>query len=264
MNVQEMQHVIHGVFNSDGTVDLIGVANRTHYIAPTQIQESAGPRTCGIMINSKVIDRQIVQMTDVVRNKMLQTHVPKNEDDHVAEEDSVIALMQDCVNKHVEYILTAPAKENVGFVHYVEEYFPSIKNDLINDSTTMLYLEAKFAETTGMLGECLQPAIADLENNGCLIDKIENFAVGQYDSYYVLVGDNPDAPYTDDPADGPHVREPYNPNDNPYREQARLEREQELQLAMLPPEDRESYLRTINSPLSVTKEQIGLGLNDDT
>lgn len=199
-------------------------------------------RTCGIMINSKTVDRQVQQMTDVIRNKMLQTHVPKDEDDVVAEEDSVIVLVNECVNKHVEYILSGPPKENLGFGHYVKEYFPSVDEAITNDPTTMNYLEAKFAETTGILGTALAPAIEDLSFNGCAIDSIEGFAVGQDNCYYVLVGDNPDYQAELTEADGPHQPVPYNPEENPLREEARLERERELQVAMLPPEDRQAYL----------------------
>ena len=257
MNIQTLHHVMPDIFTSNGEVDLIAVANRSQRFNQTKAVEPVGPRTCGIMINSKVIDRQIMQITDVVRNKLIQTHVPENEDDVIAEEDSVVAQIQDCVNKHMEYILTAPAKDNVGFTHYLDEYFPRAKEALIEDSTAMYYLEAKFAETTGLLGECLKPEIDDLENNGCLIDKIENFAVGLTDSYYVLTGDNPDVYETStSEADLPHTPTVYNPDDNPYREQARLEREQELQLAMLPEEDREKFLKQQNSPFNLRKEHL--------
>ncbi|AEH03471.1 hypothetical protein AVT69_gp045 [Pseudomonas phage PhiPA3] len=144
----------------------------------------------GVMVDHKDIDTHLTRMCDVIRNVALQTFVPKDENDEIMPEDSVKVLLHTCVNEYMQYVFSQPPKVNMPFVNYLDEHFARVAEPIKNDPQKLNYLETKFAQACGAVGNCLIPAANELAQQGYAVEQVQNFHVGYNNTYYVLTGED--------------------------------------------------------------------------
>ena len=171
------------------------------------------PRAIGMTINHHEIEHTLQQMADVLRNAAYTVanerfpvgHEKRHEywDDHgtllVMDETSIKALLKDAVEHYLQFHAVARGGSHADFNYYLNDSFEMIADYIKTNPHILSYLAAQFASACGVLAATLAPVIEDLSNTGHGVDRVESYTLNTQESYYLVVGENPDDVETYDP-----------------------------------------------------------------
>lgn len=171
------------------------------------------PRAIGMTISHHEIEHILQQMSDVIRNaaytvtneKYPVSHPKRVEyfDDHgtllVMDETSIKALLKDAVEHYLQFHAVARSGAHADFNYYLNDSFEMIQEHVNANPHILSYLSAQFASACGILAATLAPVIEDLSKTGHGVDRVESYTLNTKESYYLVVGEDPDEVETYDP-----------------------------------------------------------------
>jgi hypothetical protein len=173
------------------------------------------PRAIGMTINHHEIEHTLQQMSDVIRNAAYTVANERYPIGHekrqeffdetgtllVMDETSIKALLKDAIEHYLQFHAVARGGSQADFNYYLNDSFEMIADYVNRNGHIVSYLSAQFASACGVLAATLAPVIEDLSGTGHGVERVESFTLNTQESYYLVVGENPDDAETYDPKD---------------------------------------------------------------
>lgn len=163
-------------------------------------------RSIGMTINHIEIEHTLQQMADVIRNAAYKVanelyplgHGRREEwfDANgtllVMDEISIKSLLKDAMEHYLQFHTATQNSNPSDFNYYLNDSFEMVSAHITAQPQVISYLSASFASMCGQLAATLAPVIEDLSLTGHCVDQIEAFTLNAHESYYLVMGDNPD------------------------------------------------------------------------
>lgn len=131
--------------------------------------QTAESHRCAVMVDISEYQNTLNLMADVITGKALQKGF-------AADRDSVLVLLQQCIDHYLAYILGPNVQENLGFGYYITTVFSQYQTALQEDMVVK-YLSDNFAVVVGQVAQKLRAGLMELEFKGQRLQHLYPYTV---------------------------------------------------------------------------------------